>query len=259
MATGALCRKPGYWAVLPARVRYDEELRPNAKLIYAEITALADSTGFCWATNKYLSELFGLSKKTVSDLIGTLEKKGYIQTEVVRDEKGAVSDRKIYVDRVSVIVPDPIPKNGDRYPQNNGYPIPKNGEENNIYINNNPPIVPHEGDGVGEGKRKRKRVPKSVPDWEPEMFERFWKAYPRGNDRQGAVREWDNLKPSRKLMMIMSAALLRQKDSEDWQRGIGIPYACRWLSKRRWEDEDRAQPEPRTSGAGDGGEREEWT
>ena len=84
MATGALCRKPGYWAVLPARVRYDEELRPNAKLIYAEITALADSTGFCWATNKYLSELFGLSKKTVSDLIGTLEKKGYIQIEVVQ-------------------------------------------------------------------------------------------------------------------------------------------------------------------------------
>ena len=70
MATGALCRKPGYWAVLPAKVRYDEELRPNAKLIYAEITALADSTGFCWAKNKYLSELFGLSKKTVSDLIG---------------------------------------------------------------------------------------------------------------------------------------------------------------------------------------------
>lgn len=259
MATGALCRKPGYWAVLPARVRYDEELRPNAKLIYAEITALADSTGFCWATNKYLSDLFGLSKKTVSDLIGTLEKKGYIQIEVVRDEKGAVSDRKIYVDRVSVVVPDPIPKNGDRYPQNNGYPIPKNGEENNININNNPPIVPHEGDGVGEGTRKRKRVPKSVPDWEPEMFERFWKAYPRGKDRQGAVREWDNLKPSRKLMMTMSAALLRQKDSEDWQRGIGIPYACRWLSNRRWEDEDRAQPEPRTSGAGDGGEREEWT
>lgn len=91
------------------------------------------------------------------------------------------------------------------------------------------------------------------------MFERFWKAYPRGKDRQGAVREWDNLKPSRKLMMTMSAALLRQKDSEDWQRGIGIPYACRWLSNRRWEDEDRSQPEPQTSGAGDGGEREEWT
>ena len=25
------------------------------------------------------------------------------------------------------------------------------------------------------------------------MFERFWQAYPRGEDRQGAVREWDKL------------------------------------------------------------------
>lgn len=141
-------------------------------------------------------------------------------------------------------------------------PLTENPPQRNTNLEeilNIPPIVPHEGDGVGEGTRKRKRVPKSVPDWEPEMFERFWKAYPRGNDRQGAVREWDNLKPSRKLMMTMSAALLRQKDSEDWQRGIGVPYACRWLSKRRWEDEDRTRPEPQTSGAGDGGEREEWT
>lgn len=144
MATGALCRKPGYWAVLPARVRYDEELRPNAKLIYAEITALADSTGFCWATNKYLSELFGLSKKTVSDLIGTLEKKGYIQIEVVRDEKGAVSDRKIYVDRVSVVVPDPIPKNGDRYPKITDTLSPKMGKRI-IYILTITPYIPPGG------------------------------------------------------------------------------------------------------------------
>ena len=38
-------RRPGYWAVLPATVRYDKTLRPNAKLLYAEITALADANG----------------------------------------------------------------------------------------------------------------------------------------------------------------------------------------------------------------------
>lgn len=38
-------RRPGYWAVLPAKVRYDKTLRPNAKLLYAEITALADARG----------------------------------------------------------------------------------------------------------------------------------------------------------------------------------------------------------------------
>ena len=37
--------RPGYWAVLPASVRYDETLPPNAKLIYAEIAALAQIDG----------------------------------------------------------------------------------------------------------------------------------------------------------------------------------------------------------------------
>lgn len=103
-----------------------------------------------------------------------------------------------------------------------------------------PPIVPHEGDGASEKPKRRRRAAKSVPEHEPEMFERFWTAYPRGEDRQGAVREWDKLKPDRELMFCMSAALSRQKKSEDWLRGIGIPYACRWLSKRRWTD--RAAP-----------------
>lgn len=54
-------RRPGYWAVLPAKVRYDKTLRPNAKLLYAEITALADARGYCWATNGYLAELFEIA------------------------------------------------------------------------------------------------------------------------------------------------------------------------------------------------------
>ena len=69
------------------------------------------------------------------------------------------------------------------------------------------------------------------------MFERFWKAYPCKRDKASARREWDRLEPDRKLMLTMSAALERQKASEQWQRGIGIPYACRWLRNRRWEDE----------------------
>lgn len=112
-----------------------------------------------------------------------------------------------------------------------------------------PPIVPHEGDGEGGKPKRRKRAAKAVPEWEPDMFERFWAAYPRGEDRQGAVREWDRLKPDRKLMFEMSAALDRQKKSEEWLRGIGIPYACRWLSKKRWTDRvDDARPRPASGG-----------
>ena len=31
-------------------------------------------------------------------------------------------------------------------------------------------------------------------------------------------------------------------ESEEWQRGIGIPYASTWLNNRRWEDEDTHLP-----------------
>ena len=74
------------------------------------------------------------------------------------------------------------------------------------------------------------------------MFARFWKAYPRGEDKQGAIAEWDKLKPDMDLMRKMGAALERQKASEEWRRNVGIPYAVRWLRNRRWEDETRALP-----------------
>lgn len=121
-----------------------------------------------------------------------------------------------------------------------GEPIPDINPDINT---DNPPIAPQGAERAADGddkpKPKRKRAAKAVPYCEPEMFERFWALYPRGEDRQGAVREWDKLSPDRELMQTMSAALRRQMESEDWRRGIGIPYACRWLSKRRWEDEKR--------------------
>lgn len=236
MAREELSRKPGYWAVLPAKVRYDEDLRPNAKLVYAEITALADSTGYCWATNKYLSEMFGLAKKTVSDLISTLEKKGYIRVEVVRDKKGAVSDRKIYVDKVDVVSKDPIPKNGDTYPQKWGYPIPKNAEENNININNNPPIPP-KGDGVCVSEPKHK----------PERFSKLWDFYPhtKRGSKQRAMRAWDKLKPTDELIDSIAKALLRQLRTDEWSRGIGVPHLSSYLNGRLWLDaEDIDETEP---------------
>ena len=100
-------------------------------------------------------------------------------------------------------------------------------------------------------KRRKRRSTKSVPDYEPELFERFWAAYPRGEDRQGAVAEWDSLRPDRETMLAMSRALCRQKASDDWQRGIGIPYAVRWLRRRRWEDEIKATEPPPEERGGD--------
>ena len=87
-----------------------------------------------------------------------------------------------------------------------------------------------------------RRSVKKAPDHEPEMFAQFWKAYPRGEDKQGAIAEWDKLKPDTELIREILTALERQRATEDWQRRIGIPYAVRWLRRRRWEDEVYVPP-----------------
>ena len=55
------------YSVIPARVRDDHTLRPNAKLLYGELSALAQAEGYCWAWNARLAETLGISKRTVED------------------------------------------------------------------------------------------------------------------------------------------------------------------------------------------------
>ena len=106
-------------------------------------------------------------------------------------------------------------------------------------VSTNPVIPPKSPQRGRRGKRE-----KAVCEYEPEAFERFWKLYPRGEDKAAARYEWDELKPDPALMRAMSAALKRQLKTDEWQRGVGIPYACRWLSKRRWEAADKLKAEP---------------
>lgn len=244
-------RTPAYWAVVPAPVRHDKTLRPNAKLLYAEIQALADSCGYCWATNEYLAELFGIAARTVSDLISTLAKRGYITVEVLRDPKtNEVMERRIWVDKPAVAEVPPPAKNGNTpLADFDGTPPAKNGEENDyISLSNNTLLTPQRGDACKQPQKKprRKSALKAAPDWKPERFNAFWDYYShqaRGENKQGAIRAWDKLRPDDDLIRLMGKALQQQIASDDWQRGIGIPYASTWLNNARWQDAPRQPPQ----------------
>ena len=95
--------RPSYYAVIPADVRYDDGIPPNAKLLYGEISALIGKDGFCYASNAYFMKLYGFSDPTISRLISQLEKAGYIRREMEKDSKGQVRRRKLYL---SVSVPE---------------------------------------------------------------------------------------------------------------------------------------------------------
>lgn len=90
--------KPSYYSIIPANVRYDENISANAKLLYSEITALADKTGTCWAGNKYFSDLYKCRKETISRWISELQDNGYIETEYFKSG-GKVEKRVITIDK----------------------------------------------------------------------------------------------------------------------------------------------------------------
>ena len=230
-------QKPGYWAVLPAAVRYDPELPASAKILYAEISSLADHLGYCFATNDYFCRLYGISERTLQEQLRALKARGYITIE---NGDGGAGRRRIYAG-INPLHGNPA-ENCGVTPQKTA------GFNNNKKKNNKTPSSPP-GGKRGKGRRK-----KAACEWEPEIFERFWNAYPRGEDKAAARYEWDEIHADRELMMTMSAALYRQKETEEWRRGIGIPYACRWLRDRRWEDEIKHFEEPEAAAYEEGPE-----
>ena len=110
--------KFGYYAIIPANVRYDESLPANAKLLYGEITALCNESGYCWATNDYFAKLYRCTRQSVSNWISELKERGYISVEMVYKEGS-----KEILNRYIKIFEYPIQKNLNT-------PIQKNLKEN---------------------------------------------------------------------------------------------------------------------------------
>lgn len=125
----------GYYSVIPANVRYDSNLTPNAKLLYAEITSLCNEYGYCWATNDYFSKLYNVSTTSISKWISSLVQNGYITTEIEYKE-GTKQILKRYIK----IVNDPIEEKLNTPLRKVKNPIEEKFKENNknriLNINN---------------------------------------------------------------------------------------------------------------------------
>ena len=70
--------KPNYYAVIPAQVRYSKKLTPNAKLLYAEITALCNMNGKCTASTEYFCKLYEVSRVSIQKWLKILEDNKHI-------------------------------------------------------------------------------------------------------------------------------------------------------------------------------------
>ena len=71
--------KPNYYAIIPAEVRYSKKLTPNAKLLYAEITALCNMNGKCTASTDYFCKLYEVSRVSIQKWLKILESNNHIK------------------------------------------------------------------------------------------------------------------------------------------------------------------------------------
>jgi hypothetical protein len=89
---------PNFYAIIPANVRYDIRLKPNAKLLYGEITALTNRKGYCYANNGYFAELYNVSNETVSRWISELVEFGYLKISLIYvNNTKQVAERRIFL------------------------------------------------------------------------------------------------------------------------------------------------------------------
>lgn len=147
--------KKSYYAIIPANIRYDKDLTPNAKLLYGEITALCNERGYCWSENSYFAELYGVSNTSISKWINLLVQKGYLSSEITY-----INGTKQIDKRYLRIVAYPIEEKLNT-------PIEENFKGNNTYVNN-----------TSNNTDSKKKYKRKSEDYEAE-FEEIWSIYPR--------------------------------------------------------------------------------
>ena len=77
-----------------------------------------------------------------------------------------------------------------------------------------------------------------------DLFDEFWRAYPRKRNKGQAERAWVKISPNAELFAKIMDGLARAKASFDWRKEDGrfIPYPATWLNAKGWEDEYEGDP-----------------
>lgn len=90
-----LARQGGLFSVIISEVMDSPFLPPGAKLLYTKISGLCNREGYCWATNKFLSEELFKSPCTIKRWLRILQDQGLILVHLDLCDKGVA--RKIFL------------------------------------------------------------------------------------------------------------------------------------------------------------------
>lgn len=208
------CARARQFVLIPAAVLDDRRIKAAEKIFFAEIMALSNNTGYCYATNTYFRTLYGVSVTTLQGWLANLKTCGYIKIDVIRNPDNSVKERRITPYCLDFAPygenPGESPEIlGESSPENLLNPPPKNRQENNTILNN-----------TSKNKREstREARPKSIEDVRAYCRERNNRV---NVDRWYAHYESNGWKVGRNPM-------------KDWKAAI-----------RKWEADDGCGPQPK--------------
>ena len=221
---------PNYWAMIAAPVLNDKELlsKPKSILLYGHITTLARSTGACWATNKYFSEMLNVSTRSITEYIRLLVDKGFIKVITKYKENSKQIEKRLIFplspmemsfDSMEAHCDTPMEAHCDT-------PMEAHCEENNTSINNT---------SINNNKRNIKESQENLTD----RFEKLWKQYPKKQGKKVAFAAYKR-------------AIKKGVQDKDIELGIAnynkyikitkkdyqyIKQGSTWFNQSCWDDE----------------------
>ena len=243
--------KTGNYTVMSNRHLDDPRLSLKAIGLLSKILRLPDDWDY---TLEGLARICKEGKDAIRSAIVELEQAGYIERRQTHAADGSFAGNEYIVHEAPQGADvTPSSDNPTTVSPSSGNPSTGNPTQPSTidtkYLDTNTPLTPQRGRRVPKKEQGRE------PTWKPERFEAFWRYYPRGESKRTAIAAWDKLKPDDALIDDIARALKRQMASEEWQLGVGIPYAATYLNQRRWEDELHAPAEQPAEGGG----RPLWT
>lgn len=221
--------QPNYYSIIPATVRYDDNICPNAKLLYGEITALCNKQGFCWANNKYFADIYKTSIRTIQRWIEQLSQEGYILVNYDYIEgTNCVESRCISLVDLATKLSCGGDKTvmGARQNCHGGHDISVMGHP---YYNNKTNNTINNGSKEGQ-----------MTQFDPrDVFDIFWSKYPRKVKKKKTLEKFIKICKTEDIFKDIITGLEKYIISKEWKKNNGefIPHPTSWLNGEMWNDE----------------------
>ncbi|MBQ9313629.1 MAG: helix-turn-helix domain-containing protein [Clostridia bacterium] len=137
---------------IPSEILFNKDLSDREKILLSIVLSLSRKSNFCYAGNKYISDIFNVTDETISRAFSSLKDKKYIKmnynNKTTNSRKREIVPIKENIFKNTQNEQDGIDENDNGYLQNRQESIVKNNKEyhqnnqggivkNDKYINNN--------------------------------------------------------------------------------------------------------------------------